>query len=260
MSSMNRMNSSSYFEVLPTTTLANAPDLDVLIVPGGVGSRAPDLNSTIRFIEERYPKVKYLISVCTGALLLSKAGVLDGRNATTNKRAYTSVVATNDKVNWVPEARWVTDGNIWTTSGVSAGIDGIIAFIKCIYGEEVATSISQYVRLTSDHSFTDASIAAWSTMRMSTRHGTLFTISRLQHLHLGVTHSCIARPKWSIASIAGLERCLELTHEIAYMSSETYLTPFMLPPSMQLCLRSTEDGPFPSRMSSIGSSSTLPPS
>ncbi|KAK4499174.1 hypothetical protein PRZ48_009687 [Zasmidium cellare] len=136
-------NSSTFFQILPTTTLSTAPDLDVLIVPGGIGSRSPYLNATIDFIRDRYPKLKYLLSVCTGAILCSKSGVLDGRNATTNKRAYKSVTATNDKVHWVPEARWVTDGNIWTTSGVSSGIDGMMAFIRCIYGDEVLTNVTK---------------------------------------------------------------------------------------------------------------------
>lgn len=143
MASMNPVNSSSYFQISPTTILATAPDLDVLIVPGGIGSRSPYLNSTIDFIRDRYPKLKYLVSVCTGAILCSKSGVLDGKNATTNKRSYGTIVATNDKVNWQPEARWVTDGNIWTTSGVSSGVDGMMAFIKCIYGEDLVTSVAK---------------------------------------------------------------------------------------------------------------------
>lgn len=138
---MIAQNSSTFVQILPTTTLTTAPDLDVLIVPGGIGSRSPYLNSTIDFIRDRYPKLKYLLSVCTGALLCSKSGVLDGRNATTNKRSYKSITATNDNVHWVPEARWVTDGNIWTTSGVSSGIDGMMAFIRCIYGDDVVTNV-----------------------------------------------------------------------------------------------------------------------
>lgn len=69
------------------------------------------------------------------------AGVLDGRRATTNKASYKNVTATNDKVVWVPHARWVVDENIWTTSGVSSGIDGTLAFIECLYGQEVVTRV-----------------------------------------------------------------------------------------------------------------------
>ncbi|GIZ43981.1 hypothetical protein CKM354_000719000 [Cercospora kikuchii] len=138
---MSLRNSSTHYQVLPTTTFATAPDLDVLLVPGGIGTRNPVLNSKIDFIRQRSSKVQYIISVCTGALLMSNAGVLDGRRATTNKASYKNVTATNDKVDWVPHARWVVDENIWTTSGVSSGIDGTLAFIECLYGQEVVTRV-----------------------------------------------------------------------------------------------------------------------
>lgn len=143
MPSMNRMNSSWFPEVLPTTTLETAPrDLDFLLVPGGIGARSPYLNSTVDFIKEMFPKVKYFMSVCTGALIASNAGVLDGKRATTNKNAWESVTSTNDKVDWIGHARWVVDGNLWTTSGVSSGVDGMLGFVECVYGPEVAKTVT----------------------------------------------------------------------------------------------------------------------
>lgn len=68
--SMSLRNSSTHYQVLPTTTFATAPDLDVLLVPGSIGTRNPMLNSTIDFIRQRSSKVQYIISVCTGALLM----------------------------------------------------------------------------------------------------------------------------------------------------------------------------------------------
>ena len=86
---------------LPTHTFENAPDLDVLLVPGGLGTYNPpagypplpsgsEVNNSelVEFIKDRYPKLQYLITVCTGAALAAQAGVLDGRNATTNKAAF----------------------------------------------------------------------------------------------------------------------------------------------------------------------------
>jgi len=113
-----------------------------LIVPGGLGTRSPSLNSTIDYITTTYPKLRYLITVCTGAGLAAKAGVLDGRRATTNKSAWASTVALGPKVKWVPQARWVVDGNIWSSSGISAGIDVTLAFIEKIYGKDNATSVA----------------------------------------------------------------------------------------------------------------------
>lgn len=116
---MNPFNSSFWPELLPTHTYDTAPDLDVLILPGGPGVRAPNLNATYDFIAERYPSLKYLITICTGAGLAAKAGVLDGKRATTNKSAWATILAMGPNVKWVSPARWVVDGNIWTSSGVS---------------------------------------------------------------------------------------------------------------------------------------------
>ncbi|KAH8730456.1 DJ-1/PfpI family protein [Phaeosphaeriaceae sp. PMI808] len=128
-------------------------DIEVLIVPGGGGTRQ-NMTEEIAFVKELYPKLKYIISVCTGSSILARAGVLDGKNATTNKRSYKWVASTGPKVNWVPTARWVEDGNIWTSSGISAGIDIAYAWIGRVYGEAVAEYLSmslEYNRETDSH-------------------------------------------------------------------------------------------------------------
>ncbi len=140
--SMNPLNSTFFQSVVPTHTINNAPDLDVLFVPGGLGARAPDLNATIDYIRTTYPKLQYLITICTGAGLAARSGVLDGRRATTNKAAWASTVSLGPKVRWEGRARWTVDGNIWTSSGISAGLDVTFAFIEHLYGGNVATDIA----------------------------------------------------------------------------------------------------------------------
>jgi transcriptional regulator GlxA family with amidase domain len=93
-------------------------------------------------VKERYSTLQYLITVCTGAGIAARAGVLDGKHATTNKRAWAETTALGPKVKWVAQARWVTDGNIWTSSGVAAGTDAMIAFIEAIYSNATATTVA----------------------------------------------------------------------------------------------------------------------
>lgn len=139
---MNPKNSTFFQAVLPTHTFATAPPLDVLMIPGGLGTRAPDLNATIDWIAKTYPTVKYLITICTGAGLAAQSGVLDCKKATTNKASWASTIRLGPKVNWVPSARWTVDGNIWTSSGISAGIDVTLAFIAEVYGAQVAENLA----------------------------------------------------------------------------------------------------------------------
>ncbi|KAF1831567.1 class I glutamine amidotransferase-like protein [Decorospora gaudefroyi] len=139
---------------MPITNDATATaDIEVLIVPGGGGTRR-DMTAEIAFVETMYPKLKYIISICTGASILSRAGILNGRNATTNKRAWAWVTSTGPNVTWVPTARWVEDGNIWSSSGISAGIDATYAWVSRVYGDEVAEYMSlslEYERQVDEH-------------------------------------------------------------------------------------------------------------
>jgi putative intracellular protease/amidase len=149
-SSYDPVNTSSYGNnfsesIVPTHTFDNPPsNLDVLIIPGGGGTHAaaPQLLDAIAYIKETYPKLKYIISVCTGATLLARAGILDGKHATTNKAAWAWAITQGPNTTWEPVARWVVDGNVWTTSGISAGLDGIYAYVGHIYGEPVSLNIS----------------------------------------------------------------------------------------------------------------------
>lgn len=137
--------------VIPTHTLDSAPPLDVLFIPGGPGTRPPtNTTAAVNFIQATYPTLNTLISVCTGAGLVARAGVLDGKNATTNKMAWAGTTALGPKTHWIAKARWVHDGNVWTTSGITAGIDGTLAWIADAYGEQKAQLLAdalEHVRI-----------------------------------------------------------------------------------------------------------------
>jgi transcriptional regulator GlxA family with amidase domain len=130
---------------LPTHTFDNAPELDILLIPGGLGIRDETIfNEVTLFIKKRYPTLKYLLSVCTGSTMIAAAGLLDGRKATSNKRAWP--FATRIKgVDWVPKARWVVDGNIWTSSGVAAGMDMTYAFISTVFSPDIAKELANTI-------------------------------------------------------------------------------------------------------------------
>lgn len=130
--------------IVPTHTFSSAPPLDVLLIPGGYGTRGspPGLEDAIAFIRARFPELKYMITVCTGARLAARAGVLEGKQATTNKRAWLDTREMAPGVKWVAHARWVVDGKCWTSAGVSAGIDVVLAWVEEVYGREKAEEVA----------------------------------------------------------------------------------------------------------------------
>ncbi|KAI3616342.1 dj-1 family protein [Moniliophthora roreri] len=139
---LNPLNSNFGESVVPTHDFDNAPPLDVLLIPGGYGVRADDTESLIDFIRRTYPSLKYVITVCTGSWLAARAGILDGKRATSNKASWAGTKVAGPNVKWVSHARWVVDGNIWTSSGVSAGIDVTLAFIEQFYGAKAADKVA----------------------------------------------------------------------------------------------------------------------
>jgi transcriptional regulator GlxA family with amidase domain len=122
----------------------DAPKLDLVLVPGGVGTFPQLANEALlAFLRARVREAERMMSVCTGSALFAKAGLLDGRRATSNKQFFDLARAQGPKVDWVPEARWVEDGPMVTASGVSAGIDMALAVIAALHGRAVATQIAE---------------------------------------------------------------------------------------------------------------------
>jgi cyclohexyl-isocyanide hydratase len=125
--------------LVPTTTFAACPDLDLICVPGGAGvSGAIADVETVAFVRRQGGRATYVTSVCTGAFVLGAAGLLQGRRATTHW-AYTHLLpmvgATYQK------ARVVRDGNVFTGGGVTAGIDFALAVAAEVAGSEAAQRI-----------------------------------------------------------------------------------------------------------------------
>jgi transcriptional regulator GlxA family with amidase domain len=122
----------------------DCPHLDVVLVPGGIGTRDEAENPTLLgWLGRRAAEAEVVTSVCTGAALLARAGVLDGKRATTNKAFFQWVADQGPKVTWVRAARWVEDGKFATSSGVSAGIDMALAVIARLVGREVSENVAR---------------------------------------------------------------------------------------------------------------------
>ena len=123
--------------------LGDCPRLDLLLVPGGMGTRKEvDNPAVLEWLRARIAAAEIAMTVCTGAALLARSGVLDGRQATTNKKAFAWVAAQGPKVHWIKEARWVEDGKFVTSSGVSAGIDMALAVIARLGGEKLSEDVA----------------------------------------------------------------------------------------------------------------------
>jgi len=126
-----------------TRPLGEIESTDVLLVPGGFGTRElvnnGDFHAELVRVADRS---KSVLSVCTGSALLAKAGLLDGARATSNKLAFDWVVSQGPGVDWVRRARWVTDGKFRTSSGVTAGIDMTLDFVREQLGLEVARKVA----------------------------------------------------------------------------------------------------------------------
>ncbi|KAJ3035734.1 hypothetical protein HDV00_003447 [Rhizophlyctis rosea] len=135
----------------PTRTLTSHPPLDVLLVPGGLGTRTQIHNQTLLSYIASFPTTSpktQILSVCTGSLLLARAGVLLNKRATTNKMRFGEImelVKECEGITWVKQARWVKDGNVVTASGVAAGMDMTVAMIKEWVGEELGTRAAQEI-------------------------------------------------------------------------------------------------------------------
>ncbi|MBI3851620.1 MAG: DJ-1/PfpI family protein [Verrucomicrobia bacterium] len=121
----------------------DCPPLDLILIPGGFG--ALDVlkdTETLDWLRERSAKAEITMSVCNGASVLAAASLLDGRPATTNKAFWSRATTPWPNVKWVKRARWVDDGRIVTSSGVSAGMDMTLHVVERLFGKKTADNLA----------------------------------------------------------------------------------------------------------------------
>jgi transcriptional regulator GlxA family with amidase domain len=132
--------------VIPSCTIEDCPPLDILVVPGGAGTRVEiDNRLVIGWIIERAKEVETLTSVCTGSMLLGKAGLLDGHRATTHYRSLDWMRETFPEVTVEDTLRVVEDGDLITSAGISAGIDMALHVVSRYYGDKVARATARHM-------------------------------------------------------------------------------------------------------------------
>jgi transcriptional regulator GlxA family with amidase domain len=125
----------------------DVPPLEVLLYPGGMGTRAQiQDDKQIDWVREQRKKVPIMASVCTGSLVYAKAGLLSGRPATTHWRSLDILTQLDNTIEVQPEARFIDDGDILTSSGVSAGIDLALHLVARFAGKERAREIRKDIQ------------------------------------------------------------------------------------------------------------------
>lgn len=132
--------------VVPHCTLSDCPRLDILLIPGGWGTRSQLKNAVLLdWLRVRAQEVNLLTSVCTGSMVLGSAGLLDGHRATTHWAALDWMRDSLPAVTVDYERQFVEDGTLWTSAGISAGIDMALAIVASIHGRDIARATARYM-------------------------------------------------------------------------------------------------------------------
>ncbi|MEU8933603.1 GlxA family transcriptional regulator [Streptomyces sp. NPDC048409] len=138
------VRTSSGLTVVPDSALAAAPAAHTLLVPGGQGTRRPD-PALVDWLRAHGPRTERLVSVCTGAILLAAAGLLDGHRATTHWAYCDRLARDHPAVDVDPDPIYVRDGRVATSAGVTSGIDLALALVEEDLGRDVALVVARHL-------------------------------------------------------------------------------------------------------------------
>ncbi|WPV67913.1 DJ-1/PfpI family protein [Chitinophaga sp. LS1] len=137
------LHAQGVLKVLPTYSIENAPPADIFVTFGGNDDVATNDPEVIKWIQSRIPNTKYFMSVCTGAFILGKAGILDHKTVTTFHNSIENLRKALPNSTVLADKRFVEDGNVLTTAGISAGIDGALHLVEKLRGHDVAIQIAK---------------------------------------------------------------------------------------------------------------------
>lgn len=137
--------SQGFVKITPQYSIANCPKPDIIVLPGGATDVPMRNEDVLRWLKKAIPETTVTLSVCTGAGLLSKTGFLDGKTATTFHNYIDELQRMTPKAKVVRNTRFVDNGSIITTAGVSAGIDGALHVVEKLKGKAAARSSAEYM-------------------------------------------------------------------------------------------------------------------
>ncbi len=129
-----------------TSPISTAQNIDTLMIPGGSGTRSASLDPLLlECLCSLAPHCRRVASVCTGTFILAKAGLIDGLRVTTHWRHSQQLANNFPKVKVAPNQIWVRDGKIWSSAGVSAGIDLALALVSDDFGNAIAKNVAREI-------------------------------------------------------------------------------------------------------------------
>jgi len=137
--------SDRFVTITPQYDITDCPQPDIIVFPGGDTGIPLGNEKVMRWIENTGKNAEYLLSVCTGVFLLAKAGYLEGKTATTHYCCQDGLASDYPQVNVVKGKRFIDNGSVITTEGISAGIDGSLYLISKISGKEHADKIARFL-------------------------------------------------------------------------------------------------------------------
>jgi transcriptional regulator GlxA family with amidase domain len=133
----NPIRARNGLNVTPDFSFENCPKLDLLIVPGGAGTRPLTKNTAVlEWVKQQNTQTEHTLSVCTGAMVLGAAGLLDGLDCTTHGTTFDEMRRIAPKANVLENIRFVDTGHIVTAAGISAGIDMSLYMVRKLAGEQ----------------------------------------------------------------------------------------------------------------------------
>jgi transcriptional regulator GlxA family with amidase domain len=139
------VTSQGFVEIIPDYTIENAPRVDILVIPGGGHGNLIRDPRMMAWIGRTVGSAKYTLSVCTGALVLAAGGFLDGKEATTWFGAIDRLRTAAPRTIVHEKTRFVDNGTLITTAGISAGIDGSLHLVTRLLGSEAAAAVARYM-------------------------------------------------------------------------------------------------------------------